>query len=406
MERFPTILLVFSLVILTFTACQFSVNPFVPTPAPIVVTVLVTPEPTSTPIPTSQVMVANPAIASPPPSAPQATLPDLAQEQNILVQLHEKVKPGIVAIRVLIPNGGSLGSGFIIDHEGHIVTNYHVVSNEASLEVDFISGYKTRGSVIGLDPDADLAVVKVEAPAEELYPLALGDSDQVEVGQFVVAIGNPFGLEGTMTLGIVSGLGRTLRSQRMGVGGSVFTMGDVIQTDAAINPGNSGGPLFNLNGEVIGVNESILTSATDRSNSGVGFAVSSNMVKRIVPELIASGKFDYPYLGIFSLDEMTLLEQEALGLSRSTGVYISNIAPGGPADRAGIRAGDQNSSIPGVPMGGDLIIAVDGQPVLDFNDLIVYITKSKVPGDSIVLTVLRGEEQIELTLTLDKRPSE
>jgi S1-C subfamily serine protease len=330
----------------------------------------------------------------------------LAQEQNILVQLHEKVKPGIVAIRVLIPNGGSLGSGFIIDHEGHIVTNYHVVSNEASLEVDFISGYKTRGSVIGLDPDADLAVVKVEAPAEELYPLALGDSDQVEVGQFVVAIGNPFGLEGTMTLGIVSGLGRTLRSQRMGVGGSVFTMGDVIQTDAAINPGNSGGPLFNLNGEVIGVNESILTSATDRSNSGVGFAVSSNMVKRIVPELIASGKFDYPYLGIFSLDEMTLLEQEALGLSRSTGVYISNIAPGGPADRAGIRAGDQNSSIPGVPMGGDLIIAVDGQPVLDFNDLIVYITKSKVPGDSIVLTVLRGEEQIELTLTLDKRPSE
>jgi S1-C subfamily serine protease len=406
MERFQKILLVFTLVVITLLACQFSANPSNQNPDPAVVTVLVTPESAPTSVPTSQLMVAEPATPEPLPIATLGAALDPYQEQNALVELHEKVKLGIVAIRVLSPNGASLGSGFVIDNEGHIVTNYHVVSNETSLEVDFISGYKTRGSVIGLDPDADLAVLKVEAPAEELFPLTLGDSDQVKVGQFVVAIGNPFGLEGTMTLGIVSGLGRTLRSQRVGISGSTFTLGDVIQTDAAINPGNSGGPLFNLNGEVIGVNESILTNSMDRSNSGVGFAVSSDMVKRIVPDLIANGKFEYPYLGIFSVDEMTLLAQEALGLSRSTGVYISDVAPGGPADRAGIRAGDRNSSIPGVPMGGDLIIAVDGQPVLDFNDLIVYITKNKDPGDTIMLTILRGNEQIELALTLDQRPSE
>jgi S1-C subfamily serine protease len=406
MERFQKILLVFTFVVITLLACQFSANPSNQNPAPAVVTVLVSPESAPTSIPTSQLMVAEQATPEPLPIATLGESLDPSRDQNVLVELHEKVKSGIVAIRVLSPNGGSLGSGFVIDHEGHIVTNYHVVSSETSLEVDFISGYKTRGSVIGLDPDADLAVLKVEAPAEELFPLTLGDSDQVKVGQFVVAIGNPFGLEGTMTLGIVSGLGRTLRSQRVGISGSTFTLGDVIQTDAAINPGNSGGPLFNLNGEVIGVNESILTRSLDRSNSGVGFAVSSNMVKRIVPDLIASGKFEYPYLGIFSLDEMTLMDQEALGLSRSTGVYITDVAPGGPADRAGIRPGDRNSSIPGAPMGGDLIIAVDGQPVLDFNDLIVYITKNKNPGDTVMLTILRGNEQIELALTLDRRPSE
>jgi 2-alkenal reductase len=331
---------------------------------------------------------------------------DLISSQDTLIQLYENVNPGIVAIRVLTTNGGSLGSGFVIDKDGHIVTNYHVVRDETLLEVAFPSGFKTRGKVIGLDPDADLAVLEIEAPVEELYPLPLGDSDQVKVGQIVVAIGNPFGLEGTMTIGVISGLGRTLRSQRTGFGGSTFTVGDIVQTDAAINPGNSGGPLLNLNGEVIGVNESILTSAGERSNSGVGFAISVDMVKRIVPSLIATGKFDYPYLGIFSVDELTLMEQEALGLPRSTGVYISGVAPGGPAERAGLRAGSRTSSIPGVPAGGDLVIAVDGQPVLSFNDLIVYVTKYKNPGDVVVFTVLRGNEQLELELTLDKRPSQ
>ena len=204
MERFQKILLVFTLVVITLLACQFSANPSNQNPDPAVVTVLVTPESAPTSVPTSQLMVAEPATPEPLPIATLGAALDPYQEQNALVELHEKVKLGIVAIRVLSPNGASLGSGFVIDNEGHIVTNYHVVSNETSLEVDFISGYKTRGSVIGLDPDADLAVLKVEAPAEELFPLTLGDSDQVKVGQFVVAIGNPFGLEGTMTLGIVA----------------------------------------------------------------------------------------------------------------------------------------------------------------------------------------------------------
>ncbi|MBN1147724.1 MAG: trypsin-like peptidase domain-containing protein [Anaerolineales bacterium] len=354
--------------------------------------------PSNTPPPTPVAIASD--LATPLPAV------DLLSLQDTLVQLYEQVNRGIVAIRVLTQNGRSLGSGFVIDEQGHIVTNYHVVSTETSVEVDFVSGYKTRGEVIGIDPDADLAVVKVDAPTDELHPLVLGDSEQVGVGQIVVAIGNPFGLEGTMTIGIVSGLGRTIRSQREGAGGSSFTLGDVIQTDAAINPGNSGGPLFNLDGEVIGINESILTNTYERTNSGVGFAVSIDIAKRIVPVLIASGRFDYPYLGIFSLGELTLLEQEALGLPRSTGVYVTDVEPGGPAELAGIRPGDQHSSIPGIPAGGDLIIAVDGRPVLDFNDLIVYVTKNKAPGDVVVLTVLRGDQQIEIELTLGKRPSQ
>jgi S1-C subfamily serine protease len=330
---------------------------------------------------------------------------DLTNSQETLVDLYEFVNPGVVALRVLSSSSGSLGSGFIIDSEGHIVTNYHVVAQQKELEVAFQTGYRTRGQVIGLDPDSDLAVLKVDVPKNELHPLQLGDSDQVKVGQMVIAIGNPFGLEGTMTTGIVSGLGRTVSSQRVTATGGTFSVGDVIQTDAAINPGNSGGPLLNLKGEVIGVNESILTGDNSRSNSGVGFAISVNMVKRIVPSLISNGSYNYPYLGIFSKGDLSLLEQEALDLPQSTGVYITEVEPGGPADLAGIRAGTQNSSIPGVPKGGDLIIAVEGKTIYDFNDLIVYITKYKQPGDTISLSVIRGGEQIELSLTLGERPN-
>ena len=324
--------------------------------------------------------------------------------QDTLVQLYEQVIPGVVAIRVLNPNEGSLGSGFVFDKKGYIVTNYHVVENETDLEVAFSSGDKYRGEVIGVDQDSDLAVIRVNIPEKELHPLRLGNSSQTKVGQVVVAIGNPFGLEGTMTIGIVSGKGRTLRSQRVGAGGSAFTSGDVIQTDAAVNPGNSGGPLINLDGEVIGVNESILTSGYDQSSSGVAFAISINTVKRIIPELIDKGEFIYPYLGIFSLGEITLLTQEVLGLPRSTGVYVTDIAPNSPAARAGIRAGTVDTSLPDVPAGGDLIIAVDDHEVLSFNDLIVFITMNKKPGDKILLTVIRGNEQIDLELVLDKRP--
>ncbi|MDX1410357.1 MAG: trypsin-like peptidase domain-containing protein, partial [Saprospiraceae bacterium] len=224
-----------------------------------------------------------------------------------LTSLYESVIPGIVSIRV----GTSQGSGFVFDNEGHIITNQHVVDDASTVEVSFSTGFKAYGTVIGSDGDADIAVVKVDAPAEEIHPLVIGDSSALQVGQPVVAIGNPFGLNGTMTLGIISGLGRTQRAHQAPSGGGFFSNADIIQTDAAINPGNSGGPLFNLNGEVVGVNQSIRTEnfneiTGNAVNSGVGFSISINLVKRIVPVLIRDGKYEYPYLGITSTSELSL----------------------------------------------------------------------------------------------------
>ena len=335
---------------------------------------------------------------------------DLVSSQDTLIQLYEAVNPGVVAIRVLTENGSASGSGFVIDLEGHIVTNYHVVENETYLEVTFSSGFKTQGVVIGTDLDSDLAIVKVDAPVEELHPLTMGDSDQVLVGQLVVAIGNPFELEGTMTSGIVSGLGRTLRSMHASPDGrSSFSAGDIIQTDAAINPGNSGGPLLNLNGEVVGVNQAIrstnFTLDGGAVNSGVGFAIPINMVKRVAPFLIKDGKYDYPYLGIFSIDSLSLQEQEALGLSRSSGVYVTEVASGGPAEQAGLKGGSSDTNIPGLFSGGDMIIGIDDRPVRNYNDLIGYLTKTKSPGDTVILRVLRGSEEIDVSLVLGMRPT-
>lgn len=334
---------------------------------------------------------------------------DLFAAQDTLVGLYEQVNPGVVSIRVLTESGQGLGSGFVYDTNGHVVTNYHVVENQSYLEVAFSSGFKSRGEVIGSDLDSDLAVVLVDAPETELAPLPLGDSDQVKVGQMVVAIGNPFGLQGTLTLGVVSGLGRTMQSLHVTSDGGAFTAGDIIQTDTAINPGNSGGPLLDLNGEVIGVNQAIRTDSFNQAgepvNSGVGFAVSINTVKRVIDSLIRDGSYDYPYLGIFSTSDLSLLDQETLGLPRSTGVYVTSVDPGGPADKAGVKGGQANSTISGLPAGGDLIIAVDGRPVSTFNDLIGYVVQQKSPGDAVLLTVLRDNQELELELTLDRRPA-
>lgn len=332
---------------------------------------------------------------------------DAAGQQEVLVSLYDSVLPGIVSLQVAGSQGGSLGSGFVFDDQGHIITNYHVVEGAQQLEVDFTSGYKIYGTVIGTDLDSDLAVVKVNAPASELYPLPLGDSSSLKVGQTVIAIGNPFGLSGTMTTGIISALGRTLDSARDAPSGGFFTAGDIIQTDAAINPGNSGGPLFNLNGQVIGVNRAIRTTNFTENgepvNSGIGFAIAINIVKRVVPVLIAEGQYDYPYLGISSIDELNLPQIEALGLQSFTGAYVTSVTPDGPADQAGIRAGSQTTS-EGLSAGGDLIIAIDGQPVKSFDDLLQYLINNKGPGETVTLTVLRGQEQLDVPVTLGRRP--
>lgn len=321
-----------------------------------------------------------------------------------LEALYAQVIPGVVAIRT----DTGLGSGFVFDSEGHVVTNQHVVDGASTVEISFSSGYKAHGTVIGLDVDADVAVIKADAPASEIHPLAIGDSSQLNVGESVVAIGNPFGLSGTMTLGIVSGLGRTQPAHAAPDGG-FFSTADIIQTDAAINPGNSGGPLFNLNGEVIGVNQSILTDNVNQVtgnavNSGVGFSISINLVKRIVPFLIRDGKYEYPYLGISSNSDMSLSQFEALGLTTYTGAYVVTVVPGGPAEQAGLRAGETPTSIDGLFAGGDLITAFDGKPVSTFDELLSYLLTNKAPGDTVVLTVLRDGQPIDITVTLGKRP--
>jgi S1-C subfamily serine protease len=282
------------------------------------------------------------------------------------------------------------------------------VEGATAIEVDFSNGFKTRAEVIGTDLDSDLAVLRVEELPDSITPLAFGNSDAVQPGQVVVAIGNPFGLTGTMTLGIVSAKGRTLDSLRESDGGSYFTAGDIIQTDAAINPGNSGGPLLNLQGEVIGINRAIRSTGSNVTgepvNSGIGFAVASNIVARVVPYLIEVGSYDYPYIGISSSSDLTLDEIEALDLPRQAGVYVFSVVAGGPAEQAGLVGGSVQTGLEGVLAGGDFIIAVDGRPILVYNDMLGYILQNKSPGDTVVFTILRKNKEMEVTLTLGKRP--
>jgi 2-alkenal reductase len=342
-------------------------------------------------------------------SAPVPTLsplePAFSAIDERLALLYERVNPGVVSIRALTDQGGVQGSGFVFDGLGHIVTNYHVVENTTDMEINFPSGYKVRGEVIATDRDSDLAVILVNVPAEELHPLPLGDSNDLRIGESVVAIGNPFGLDSSITLGIVSAKGRTLTSLRESPGGGLFSAGDLIQTDAAINPGNSGGPLLNLNGEVIGVNRAIRTNSVFESgNIGVGFAISVNIVKRVVPVLIAEGEYDYPYLGISSRDNLSLSEIEALSLSNQGGAYVVSVVAGSPAEKSGVRGGSTDSSIPGLKSGGDLIIAIDDRPVRVFGELLAYLMTEKSPGENVVLTIIRDNQEKEVTVTLDKRP--
>ena len=322
-----------------------------------------------------------------------------------LTELYRDINPGVVAIRALTEQGGGLGTGFVWDTDGHIVTNFHVIESATDLEVDFPSGFKTRAVVLGEDSDTDLAVLELDQLPPELKVLSLGDANDLAVGQTVFAIGNPAGLNGTMTQGIISALGRTLRSLHSAPGGGTFSTGNIIQTDAAINPGNSGGPLINLNGEVVGINSAISTSSIDITgqpvNSGLGFAISIDTAKNVVPDLIEFGFHDSPYVGVQVLSEVSLFAQEQLDLPQSTGVYILEVTPGSPADKAGLIGAANGSTL---PTGGDLIIAIDDQPVNNFEEFMGYLLTYKKPGDFVTIQVLRDGETLEFDLELEKRP--
>ena len=340
---------------------------------------------------------------------PDDVVAEASAQDAVLVNVYERANPGVVYIEVLVQQEGGLvplgsGSGFVIDTEGRIVTNNHVVEQADSIKVIFADGTVAEAEVLGLDPYSDLAVIRVDVPADRLVPIGLGDSDVLQVGQRVVAIGNPFGLAGTMTVGVISALGRTLPSE-IAQSAGFFSNPDIIQTDAAINPGNSGGPLLDTKGRVVGVNSAIRSST--QSNSGIGFAVPVNTVRRVVPDLIQKGSYDYPYLGITANPMLTIAELAGeLGLSVTQGVLVADVTPDEPAARAGVRGGDRDIVVQGVPIraGGDIITAIDGSPVRDFDELIAFLVRETSVGDGVTLTVIRDGKVLEIEVTLGKRP--
>jgi len=335
-------------------------------------------------------------------TAPSVTAPISTDLEGTLIDLYRRLNPSVVHIFILDDQSLVLGtgSGFVYDTAGYIITNNHVVAGAGGFEVVFSDGQRRAAKVVGADVDSDLAVIRVDSLPAGVQPLTVGDSNSVQVGQFVIAIGNPFGEAGSLSLGIVSGLGRTLASDRIAEGGGRYSLPKVIQTDAAINPGNSGGPLLNLAGEVIGVNSAIRT--TTGENSGVGFSIPSNAVHRVAPALIAEGVYHYPYIGV-RMAPLDLAAQESLGLSTAAGAYVTDLTPGGPAAAAGLRASGINDSIGTLP-GGDLIIAVNGQSIASPDDLISYLVFEAEVGQTVTLTIIREGEQIELPLTLGERP--
>lgn len=295
------------------------------------------------------------------------------------------------------------GSGFVWDMQGHIVTNYHVVNDAERVRVTFSDGLTLDAEIIGTDPDSDLAVVSIDSLPEGIEPLTLADSSDLRVGESVVAIGNPFGLEGTMTTGIVSALGRSLPSQARTVNGGTFNIPDIIQTDAAINPGNSGGPLMDYAGRVIGINTAIQSSV--RQFSGIGYAVPADIIARIVPALIEHGRYPHPWLGIAGRT-LTPGVRDAMELDDTqAGILVISVTGDGPADKAGLEGSAEEVQIDGfsTQVGGDIIIGIDGHEIREFDDLLSYLVENTAVGDEITLSILRGGEQLEVEVTLGER---
>ncbi|OGO34875.1 MAG: hypothetical protein A2W35_20685 [Chloroflexi bacterium RBG_16_57_11] len=389
------------------------------------------------------------AVQAPPapavPSGEAASL--LAAYEGVLENVYTQVNPSVVNIRVLVssPAGGSfsipglpfefpdlpqmpqdpeapegsqpelpdmpefgqgLGSGFVWDSQGHIVTNNHVVESAEKIEVTFADGSVFEAKLVGADPDSDLAVIKVDRPADELIPLQLANSADVRVGQLAIAIGNPYGLEGTMTAGIISAIGRTMPVEMGLTSRGSYSIPDIIQTDAPINPGNSGGVLVDDQGQVIGVTFAI--ESASGANAGIGFVIPSAIVERVVPVLINNGKYEHPYLGI-SGGTLVPAMAEAMDLkSDQRGVLVRDVVPNGPADKAGVVASNRPVTIEGseTMVGGDVIIAMNDQTIKSMDELISYLSSDTEVGQTLTLTVLRAGEQMDLRVTLEARPKQ
>ncbi len=315
-----------------------------------------------------------------------------------LIDIFEKSEASIVQVSVVRgESDGGMGSGFVYSDEGYVITNQHVVQDAERVMITFLDGEAYIGNVIGTDRDLDIAVVKVEPTNTYLQPIKIGDSSELKVGEKIAAIGNPFGLSGSMTSGIVSQMGRLLPQE------TGYSIPDVIQTDAAINPGNSGGPLINMKGEVVGINTAI-QSATGEF-SGIGFAVPSNTVKKVVPVLIQDGEFKHPWMGISGTDVDPELA-EVRGLNSSKGFLVVSVIEGSPAETAGLLGVTETKETDGreFALDGDIILSIDGETVRKISDILVHLQREKSVGDEMVLSVNRGGEILELTMVLEERP--
>jgi S1-C subfamily serine protease len=325
-----------------------------------------------------------------------------------VTRVYDEAAPGVVQITSIQvatdPLTGqpqaatALGSGFVLDRQGYVATNYHVVAGSRRVSVSFSNNDSLAAKVVGTDPSTDLAVLKVSASQQALKPLPLADSDQVHVGQWVAAIGNPLGLDRTVTAGIVSALHRQIQAP------NGFAIAQAIQTDAAINHGNSGGPLLDLKGHVIGVNSQIATAGSE-GNIGIGFAIPSNTVKKVSAELIATGHVAHAYLGV-GVQELTPDVAQTLNLPVEKGLIVETVVKESAAAQAGIRAGKRNVVIDGQSyrVGGDIIVSVDGSPVESTSDLLGTLAE-KEPGDRLTVEVYRGTKRLKLEVTLGRQPA-
>ena len=319
-----------------------------------------------------------------------------------LIEIFEKSEPGVVRVNTqrnqTINDVGGVGSGFVFDKKGHIITNAHVIEDSTKTVVTFLDGRSYNAEIIGIDQYTDIGVIKVNADLKLLQPLTLGDSSNLQVGEPITAIGNPFGLSGSMTSGIISQMGRLLPS------GSGYSIPDVIQTDAAINPGNSGGPLLNMRGDIVGINTAI--QSTTGEFTGVGFAIPSQTVAKIVPTLISEGEYNHPWIGISGRDIDPDMAN-VLGLKDALGFLIITVVEDSPASEAGLIGSDKTIKVESreYPVGGDIILAVDGIDVRKIDDILIHLQRVKTVGDEMNLEILRDGRTTNITIVLQERPN-